>query len=235
MPTQNEWTLNIGQRVFKELPSNTLAESMSLASAWLVSDGGGWNGTTGAPNSGSTDTQVVNAIVTGELDKVRKTEFTFKIQVKGQVVGSFADGTSDEDIKDAIGELLEFRAQSLFNKDGISIENYDWDSWTADTNDVGTLNQAAKQAVQAEIIGGQPYSSPEAIATKKARDEYSLSNTWVSTSVYVRGNTLADPIIVKVRNHDSSSYGAVTGTISYIVALNKSTNEVITITKVQND
>lgn len=214
--TEEQWKINIGQRLLSVLPSNDLTSAMALADAWLVANGG-WDAPNEQPTGGQSDDTVVAAIQSAEIGKTKTLTITVPISVQVAAVGNFASGTLQADMVTALQSAVQSRIGSLFGRDGSKVLSYTWGSATSSLRSSGSLSASDMQAVETQVAAGGNLIDPAAIATERARLTHSLDNTWVCSSLYTRGNS-TEPVMAFVTKFTTSSY-TVASSVGYIFAV----------------
>lgn len=230
--TEDEWKLNIGQRVTVALPSNTLDSAMVLADSWLTANGG-WDGGEGQPSGGESDDDVVAAIAADEIAKTNTVTITMPVLIKVSMVGNFASGTSTGDMVSAMQSAVEARLDAAFvGRDGAQLYEYLWGDETASVRAEGSLSSASMQAIQAAIEFDSTFVDPAAVATAAVRTLHSLPTTWICSSLYTRGNG-SEPIVATVTKFVNTTYSSADDVGYHFVArIGRESGSVETVTRV---
>lgn len=230
-----EWKNNTVAIILADLPGHDYDSALTLVDAQLVA-AGGWvleggepAGGNGAPNDGSTPAQAAATIRTNELAKTNTLTVEVDVTLKMLASGAYSVGTSAADILASLDEDLETRIEGRLPS-GVTAETYDWDNASSSTRAGGTLDQSARQGVDTEIDSGT-LQDPAAIATKAARDEFSLDDKWVASELYV---PTAGTCYVTVTLYTNNTYDVVDGTATFkiIVCIDAKNSTIRALSKV---
>lgn len=190
------------------VPGYDYDSAVTSVSAWLT-DVGGWNaddGETangnGEPIDGSTITEAVDAIETSEIEKTKTLFVEVPVVVRLAVTGSYADGTTDQDILTAMQSAIQARIE-VVTRDGLEVRSVTYEDAELDLRDSGLLTTQDKLDIQTEITGEVVLTDPAAIAVAYVRRTYSLDTTWMAWKVHRRST---GPIHVFIKKYTATTY-----------------------------
>lgn len=205
---RDDYVRNASIQLMGRVPGFDYDAAVSTVTTWMT-NGGGWaiddgepvNGN-GEPVSGATIEEAVAEIEEDQLVRTKTLFIEVPILVKLAVVGSFADGTSVEDVASASQSAIQARIEAV-TRDGLEVKSYNFEDANTELRDSGILTTQDRVDIQDEIVHEVVLTDPCAIAVGYVRRVYGLDLTWMAWKVH-RNTT--GPIHVFIKKYTTSGY-----------------------------
>lgn len=227
MTTKADWIRNTAIIFMNAVPGFQLSDAETLVTAHLTNVAGGWVSEevgdptgTGAPTNEQTEIDAAGVLIDTEFNNTKTLTYTFKVQLRAKMVGSFQPGTTNSDMITALKTDLEDRVSDLFASDSFEFVAMDYTGATSSFRTTGYLSPSDRVAVQTSITNDPQLTDPCAIATQYIRENFNKDTTWMAKNLYKRDQY---PIVVIVRKYTNTTYA--TEHVSYVDGANTVTHE----------
>lgn len=205
---RDDYVRNAAIQLMGKVPGFDYDAAVTSVLSYITS-GGGWalepdepvNGE-GEPVSGDTIEEAVAAITADQFARTKTLFIEVPIVVRLAVTGSYASGTTDEDILTASQSAIQARIETV-TRDGLEVKSFDFDNADLELRDTGILTTQNKLDIQSEITNEVVLTDPCAIAVAYARRVYGLDLTWMAWKLHRK---TTGPIHVFIKKFTTSGY-----------------------------
>ena len=206
---KSDWIINTAGLVMDLLPGFSYDDAKPLAEDYLT-DAGGWVPDDGgepvgegAPDSGETPDEAALEISLVAIGDTNTVQITVPVSVTMSYTGSLPTGTSTADIVNAGKTSLQNAIAAQLAGSGFEYNEVVWADAATTSRFGGSLGQAARAAVQAEILANVNLVDPAAVAVSHVRYHYGLGDTWMTYKLYTRED---HSIVAWIRKYTTNTY-----------------------------